>query len=212
MSSIRVNSGTLTFTPIPSKKYYALVTFPNDTKHPGKKYVFGFDAFVGMHPMEAWYKLLDEYDIAVQTREGGPMDAQLKDIVTACCAFDEEAPELTPDQAMVEAYGATLPIKPVLGIAYHSKKKSNRKEIPLNEIAVPFWFWKSPPAAAKFAEHYESFVAGSKKRKNFGEPILPGTLKVRQIETGYLLTDGFCTYLLYRAFGWDKVIVEVVNK
>lgn len=212
MSSIRVNSGKLIFTPIPSKKYYALVTFPNDTKHPGKHYVFGFDAFAGMHPMELWNKLLDEYDIVVQTREGGPMDAQLKDIVAASCAFNEEEPELTPDQAMVEAYGAVLPIKPILGIAYHSKKKSNRKELPLDEIVIPLCFWKNPPATAKFAEHYESFVVASKKCKNFGEPILPGALKVRQIETGYLLTDGFCTYLLYRAFGWDKAVVEVVNK
>ena len=206
MSSIQINSTH------PFKKHYALVTFPNSTKHPGKRYVFGFDAFVGMHSVETWYKLLDEYDIAVQTREDGPMDAQLKDVVTARCAFDEEEPELTLDQVMVEAYGATLPIKPILGVTYHSKKKSNYKELPLDEIVIPFWFWKSPPAVAKFAEHYESFVAASKKRKKFGEPILPGTLKVRQIETGYLLMDGFCTYLLYRAFGWDKVIVEIVNK
>lgn len=200
MSSIQINSAH------PFKKHYALVTFPNSTKHPGKQYVFDFGAFVGMHSVETWYKLLDEYDIAVQTREDGPMDAQLKDVVTAHCAFDEV------DQVMVEAYGATLPIKPILGIACHSKKKSNCKELPLDEIAVPFWFWKSPPATTKFAEHYESFVAASKKRKKFGEPILPGTLKVRQVETGYLLMDGFCTYLLYRAFGWDKVIVEIVNK
>lgn len=200
MSSIQINSTH------PFKKHYALVTFPNSTKHPGKQYVFDFGAFVGMHSVETWYKLLDEYDIAVQTREDGPMDAQLKDVVVAHCAFDEV------DQVMVEAYGATLPIKPILGIACHSKKKSNCKELPLDEIAVPFWFWNSPPAATKFAEHYESFVAASKKRKKFGEPILPGTLKVRQVETGYLLMDGFCTYLLYRAFGWDKVIVEIVNK
>lgn len=200
MSSIQINSTH------PFKKHYALVTFPNSTKHPGKRYVFGFDAFVGMHSVETWYKLLDEYDIAVQTREDGPMDAQLKDVVTARCAFNEV------DQVMVEAYGATLPIKPILGIACHSKKKSNYKELPLDEIAVPFWFWKSPPATTKFSEHYESFVAASKKRKKFGEPILPGTLKVRQVETGYLLMDGFCTYLLYRAFGWDKVIAEIVNK
>jgi hypothetical protein len=153
-----------------------------------------------------WGCTLWKHDIAVQTREDGPMDAQLKDVVVAHCAFDEV------DQVMVEAYGATLPIKPILGIACHSKKKSNCKELPLDEIAVPFWFWNSPPAATKFAEHYESFVAASKKRKKFGEPILPGTLKVRQVETGYLLMDGFCTYLLYRAFGWDKVIVEIVNK
>ena len=200
MSSIQINSAH------PFKKHYALVTFPNSTKHPGKQYVFDFGAFVGMHSVETWYKLLDEYDIAVQTREDGPMDAQLKDVVIAHCAFDEA------DQVMVEAYGATLPIKPILGIACHSKKKSNCKELPLDEIAVPFWFWNSPPAATKFAEHYESFVAASKKRKKFGEPILPGALKVRQVETGYLLMDGFCTYLLYRAFGWDKVIAEIVNK
>lgn len=200
MSSIQINSTH------PFKKHYALVTFPNSTKHPGKQYVFDFGAFVGMHSVETWYKLLDEYDIAVQTREDGPMDAQLKDVVTAHCAFAEV------DQVMVEAYGATLPIKPILGIACHSKKKSNYKELSLNEIAVPFWFWKSPPATTKFAEHYESFVAASKKRKKIGEPILPGTLKVRQVETDYLLMDGFCTYLLYRAFGWDKVIVEIVNK
>lgn len=200
MSSIQINSAH------PFKKHYALVTFPNSTKHPGKQYVFDFGAFVGMHSVETWYKLLDEYDIAVQTREDGPMDAQLKDVVVAHCAFDEV------DQVMVEAYGATLPIKPILGIACHSKKKSNCKELPLGEIAVPFWFWNSLPAATKFAEHYESFVAASKKRKKFGEPILPGALKVRQVETGYLLMDGFCTYLLYRAFGWDKVIAEIVNK
>ena len=208
MSPIQINNTH------PFKKHYALVTFPNSTKHPGKRYVFGFDAFVGMHSVETWYKLLDEYDIAVQTREDGPMDAQLKDVVVAHCAFDEV------DQVMVEAYGATLPIKPILGITYHSKKKSNYKELPLSnykelpldKITVPFWFWKSPPATAKFVEHYESFVAASKKRKRFGDPILPGTLKVRQIETGYLLMDGFCTYLLYRAFGWDKAVVEVVNK
>lgn len=200
MSSIQINSAH------PFKKHYALVTFPNSTKHPGKQYVFDFGAFVGMHSVETWYKLLDEYDISVQTHENGPMDAQLKDVVVAHCACDEV------DQVMVEAYGATLPIKPILGIACHSKKKSNYKELSLNEIAVPFWFWNSPPAATKFAEHYESFVAASRQRKKFGEPILPGTLKVRQIETGYLLTDGFCTYLLYRAFGWDKAVVEVINK
>lgn len=200
MSSIQINSTH------PFKKHYALVTFPNSTKHPGKQYVFDFGAFVGMHSVETWYKLLDEYDIAVQTRGDGPMDAQLKDVVTAHCAFAKV------DQVMVEAYGATLPIKPILGIACHSKKKSNYKELSLNEIAVPFWFWKSPPATTKFAEHYESFVAASKKRKKIGESILPGTLKVRQVETGYLLMDGFCTYLLYRAFGWDKAVVEIVNK
>lgn len=200
MSSIQINSTH------PFKKHYALVTFPNSTKHPGKQYIFDFSAFVGMHSVETWYKLLDEYDISVQTHENGPMDAQLKDVVVAHCACDEV------DQVMVEAYGATLPIKPILGIACHSKKKSNCKELPLDEIVIPFWFWKSPPAVAKFAEHYESFVAASKKRKRFGDPILPGALKVRQVETGYLLMDGFCTYLLYRAFGWDKVIVEIVNK
>lgn len=126
MSSIQINSAH------PFKKHYALVTFPNSTKHPGKQYVFDFGAFVGMHSVETWYKLLDEYDIAVQTREDGPMDAQLKDVVVAHCAFDEV------DQVMVEAYGATLPIKPILGIACHSKKKSNCKELPLDEIAVPF--------------------------------------------------------------------------
>lgn len=206
MSSTQMNSTR------PLKKHYALVTFPNSTKHPGKQYVFDFGAFVGMHTVETWYKLLDEYDIAVQTCEDGPMDAQLKDVVVAQCAFDEEKPELTLDRAMVEAYGATLPIKPILGITYHSKQKSNYKELPLDKITVPFWFWKSPPATAKFIKHYESFVAASKKRKRFDDPILPGTLKVRQIETGYLLMDGFCTYLLYRAFGWDKAVVEVVNK
>lgn len=209
MSSIRVNSGTLTFTPIPSKKHYALVTFPNDTKHPGKKYVFGFDAFVGMHPMEAWYKLLDEYDIAVQTREGGPMDAQLKDIVTACCAFNEEEPELTPDQAMVEAYGAVLPIKPILGVAYHSKK--NFAKIPLSKIIVSACFWENPPAPAKIAAHYESFIAAAKERKKITDPVLPGALKVKKVGGVYYLTDGFCTYLLYRAFGYDTATVKVVD-
>jgi hypothetical protein len=46
MSSIQINSTH------PFKKHYALVTFPNSTKHPGKQYVFDFGAFVGMHSVE----------------------------------------------------------------------------------------------------------------------------------------------------------------
>lgn len=187
--------------------YYALVSFPKNSVNPGKRYVFKFDSFMENKSFDEWRNEIKERKIKAQTKLDGPFDAVLEDILWVQ-GFD-------PDSDVALALNATLPIKPLYGVhycvTYVARQEAKLETIPLNAIQVPWSFRTHLPRTGTFAVHYEAFVKALERREKFTDPLAPGAIKVRRNGSTYILTDGYCSFLLYRAFGVQSAVVSVLD-
>ncbi len=74
--------------------------------------------------------------------------------------------------------------------------------VPLEQIAIPDAFQRTPPSAQRTAE----LQAQIRERGQLDEPLVVE----RTVEpSGYLLRDGYRRYLIARQFGWDTVPVRI---
>lgn len=187
--------------------YYALVSFPRNPVNPDKRYVFRFDSFMENKPFDKWVSEINQRKIKAQTKPDGPFDAVLVDVLWAA---GED-----PDFDVAAAFNATLPIKPLYGVrycvTYVARPEATLETIPLNAIQVPWSFRTHFPRPDTFAAHYEAFTKALNQREKFTEPLAPGTIKVRRNGSTYILTDGYCSFLLYRAFGYQSAVVSVLD-
>lgn len=187
--------------------YYALVSFPKNPVNPDKRYVFRFDSFMENKSFIEWVNEIEQRKIKAQTKPDGPFDAVLEDVLWGQGS--------DPDSDVAMALNATLPIKPLCGVrycvTYVARPEATLETVPLDVIQVPWSFRTHFPRTDTFAAHYKAFVKALEKREKFADPPIPGAVKVRRNGSTYVLTDGYCSFLLYRAFGFQSAVVSVLD-